>query len=418
MRNNVEIITIGDELLIGQVVDTNSAWMGKALSENGFSVNQITSIPDDKSHILTSIANAFNNADVVLLTGGLGPTNDDITKTSLCEFFCTELVFDEPSYENVKRIIHGMGKEMDNDLNRQQAMVPKACTPIINREGTAPILWFERMDKVLVSLPGVPHEMECAMTNDVIPRLIEFFERPSIQQTTLIVHGYGESALALKIAKWEEQLPSPLKLAYLPQSSYVKLRISGEDSDKEALKKMIDTEVEKLTSLLGNAIVAYEDIEPEKILTNLLKKKQLTIATAESCTGGTIATYLSKHPGSSSFYKGSVVSYCNEVKHNVLGVKEETLERVGAVSQETVEQMAQGVCKLMNTDIGISVSGIAGPDGGTDEQPVGTIWIAVSDATQVVSKKLQLGNSSRSRNIEKAAIEAIFLAKEFAENKK
>jgi len=318
----------------------------------------------------------------------------------------------------VKRIIHGMGKEMDNELNRQQAMVPQACTPIINREGTAPILWFERMDKVLVSLPGVPHEMECAMTNDVIPRLIEFFERPSIQQTTLIVHGYGESALALKIANWEEQLPSPLKLAYLPQGSYVKLRISGEDSDKEALKKMIDTEVEKLTTLLGNAIVAYEDIEPEKILTNLLKKKQLTIATAESCTGGTIATYLSKHPGSSSFYKGSVVSYCNEVKHNVLGVKEETLERVGAVSQETVEQMAQGVCKLMNTDIGISVSGIAGPDGGTEEQPVGTIWIAVSDATQVVSKKLQLGNSSRSRNIEKAAIEAIFLAKEFAENKK
>lgn len=416
MNNSVEIITIGDELLIGQVIDTNSAWMGEKLNENGFCVKQITSIPDDKSHILTAIANAFNNADVILITGGLGPTKDDITKKSLCEFFNTELIFDEASYDNVKKFIRNRPQNMDNELNRQQAMVPKSCTPILNKEGTAPILWFERINKILVSLPGVPHEMECAMTDEILPRLKDFFECPSRQQITMIVYGYGESALALKISDWENQLPNGLKLAYLPQSNYVKLRLSGESEDQDSLKESLDREVNKLTAILGKSILAYEDIEPEKILTNILKEKKLTISTAESCTGGTIASLLAKHPGSSSFYKGSVVSYCNEVKHNILGVKSETLETVGAVSQDTVEQMAKGVCQLLNTDIGISVSGIAGPDGGTDELPVGTIWIAVANHETVVSKRLQL-DTSRSENINKATIEAIFLAKEFAENK-
>ncbi len=408
--NTVELITIGDEILIGQIVDTNSAWIARELNNEGFQVEQITSVPDVKEHIKEAFANALKRADVVLVTGGIGPTKDDITKQTLCEFFNTELVFNEEAYQNVLRQISGRSGAM-NELNKNQAYVPACSVPIVNGAGTAPVTWYEQAGKVLVSMPGVPKEMMWAMKNEILPRLKAHFKTPKLIHRTIIVKDYAESQLAIKLEKWENELPSFIKLAYLPQIGYIRLRLTGKNEDENLLDITIEKEVEKLQEIVGEAIFATEDIAPDVLISRILKELKLTLGTAESCTGGNIAHLLTSRPGSSLFFKGGIVAYSNEVKENVLGVNPEDIKLHGAVSREVVEQMAQGARRVLNTDIAVATSGIAGPDGGTPEKPVGTVWIAASDGQKTISKLFQFGNF-RERNIEKATFAAIFLVKE------
>ncbi len=349
----------------------------------------------------------------MLVTGGIGPTKDDITKQTLCEFFETGLVFNEEMYQNVLRQVAGRQGAM-NELNRSQAYVPACCTPIANNAGTAPITWYERAGKVLVSMPGVPGEMMWAMKNEILPRLKSHFNTPKLTHRTIIVKDYTESQLAIELEEWENSLPSFVKLAYLPQVGYIRLRLTGKNGNEKLLNKTIENEVEKLQEILGTAIAATEDIAPDVLISRMLKEMGLTLSTAESCTGGNIAHLLTRHPGSSFFFKGGVIAYSNEVKQNVLGVNLQNIENHGAVSREVVEQMAQGVRKLLKTDIAVATSGVAGPGGGTPGKPVGTVWIAAANGEKTISRRFQFGNF-RERNIEKATFAAIFLIKELVE---
>lgn len=406
----VEIITIGDEILIGQIVDTNSAWMAGQLNMAGFEIAQITSVSDDAEHIVESLNMALQRVDIVLFTGGIGPTKDDITKLTLSKYFDTKLVFDQSVMDNIEQIFKHRLFAM-NDLTRSQAMVPEKCQVIQNKMGTAPITWFEKDGKVVVSMPGVPHEMKNAMSVDVIPRLKAKFQTSVIVHQNVLVHGYPESALAMKIEDWENSLPSHIKLAYLPNGRIVKLRLTGVGSDADELKSAIDEKIESLKTILGESIVAFEDIPLEKLIFEKLDSSHTTLATAESCSGGNIAHVITLLPGSSAVFKGSVVAYANEVKVNVLGVDSNVLEECGAVSAEVVEQMAMGVRKLMSSDYAIATSGIAGPGGGTDEKPVGSVWISVCSTETVVSKLFNF-SSSREQNIERTTQEALILLKQ------
>ncbi|HET7734069.1 MAG TPA: competence/damage-inducible protein A [Paludibacter sp.] len=410
-RVSVEIITIGDEILIGQIVDTNSAWMAVELNKAGFELAQITSVHDDADHIVESLQMALKRADVVLFTGGIGPTNDDITKQTLAKFFDTKLVYDETVLRNIEQLFSTRPNFVINELTRAQAMVPEKCTVIQNLVGTAPVTWFEKGGKVIVSMPGVPYEMKYAMSTEILPRLQNYFRTPSIVHKTVQVYGYGESALALKIADWENALPENVSLAYLPNYGVVKLRLSGISEDVLALEFSMNQQIDKLSQILGEAIIAYEDIAIEKLIGNLLKLKGLMVSTAESCTGGNIASRFTSIPGSSDFFKGSVVAYSNEVKANVLQVSSEDLEKHGAVSQIVVEQMAVGVRKLLKADVVIATSGIAGPTGGTAEKPVGTVWIAVCSDDKIISKEYRFG-ALREQNIQRATQAALLLLKE------
>lgn len=406
----VEIITIGDEILIGQIVDTNSAWMAGQLNMAGFEIAQITSVSDDAEHIVESLNMALQRVDIVLFTGGIGPTKDDITKLTLSKYFDTKLVFDQSVMDNIEQIFKHRLFAM-NDLTRSQAMVPEKCQVIQNKMGTAPITWFEKDGKVVVSMPGVPHEMKNAMSVDVIPLLKAKFQTSVIVHQNVLVHGYPESALAMKIEDWENSLPSHIKLAYLPNGRIVKLRLTGVGSDADELKSAIDEKIESLKTILGESIVAFEDIPLEKLIFEKLDSSHTTLATAESCSGGNIAHVITLLPGSSAVFKGSVVAYANEVKVNVLGVDSNVLEECGAVSAEVVEQMAMGVRKLMSSDYAIATSGIAGPGGGTDEKPVGSVWISVCSTETVVSKLFNF-SSSREQNIERTTQEALILLKQ------
>jgi len=407
----VEIITIGDEILIGQIVDTNSAWMAVELNKTGFELAQITSVHDDAQHIIESLELALERADVVLFTGGIGPTNDDITKQTLARFFDTKLVFDESVIRNIEQLFSTRPNFVINELTYAQAMVPEKCTVIQNVVGTAPLTWFEKDGKIIVSMPGVPYEMKNAMSTEIIPRLLQHFETTSILHKTVQVYGFGESSLALKIADWENDLPDNISLAYLPNYGIVKLRLSGSSDDMLSLEFSMNQQIDKLSQILGDAIVAYEDIAVENLIGNLLKLKGLMVSTAESCTGGNIAHRFTTIPGSSEFFKGSVIAYSNEVKTNVLNVVSEDLAALGAVSQTIVEQMATGVRKLLKSDVAIATSGIAGPAGGTLEKPVGTVWIAVCSEDKVVSKEFHFG-ALREQNIERATQAALLLLKE------
>lgn len=364
------IVTIGDEILIGQIVDTNSAWMAQKMILSGFEVNEIVSIGDNSLQIKETFDELFERVDVILTTGGLGPTKDDITKRTLCEYYNTELVFNESVLENVIRVISK--PSYLNELTRNQAYVPKDCTVIQNKVGTAPITWFERNGKVLISMPGVPYEMRYVMETEIIPRLQQKFEAESYITQVLIINGYTESALAIHLADFEDNLPEGFGLAYLPGLGIMKLRLftKGEQRRGELTK-----ESEKLKILLGKAIIAEKDISIEEILGNKLSKKNLTVSTAESCTGGNIAHLITSIAGSSRYFKGSVVSYSNDVKENILGVSSQSLTLFGAVSKPVVEEMAFGIQQKMRTDCSIAVSGIAGPDAGSEEKPVGTVWI-------------------------------------------
>ena len=410
-RVKVEIITIGDEILIGQIVDTNSAWMATELNKCGFELAQITSVHDDTNHIVESLQMALKRADVVLFTGGIGPTKDDITKQTLTKFFNTKLVFDQSVIQNIEQLFSTRPNFVLNELTRLQAMVPEDCTVIQNVVGTAPLTWFERDGKVVVSMPGVPYEMKNAMSTEIIPRLQKHFKTPVLLHKNVQVYGYGESSLALLIADWENELPEFISLAYLPNSGIVKLRLSGLLDDSLALEFAMNQQIDKLKNILGSAIIAFEDIPIEKLIGNILISKGLMVATAESCTGGNIAHKFTLIPGSSEYFKGSVVAYSNEVKVNVLGVSVDDLEVHGAVSQKVVEQMADGVRKLLKADVSIATSGIAGPTGGTTEKPVGTIWISVSSAEKTVSREFRFG-SLREQNIIRSTQAALVMLKE------
>ena len=407
----VEIITIGDEILIGQIVDTNSAWMGAELSKAGFDVVQITSVHDEAMPIQSALKAALGRADVVLVTGGIGPTKDDVTKRTLCDFFHTRLVHSEAVLQNIQRL-YTHRRDVLNDLTRAQAMVPAGATIIQNTVGTAPITWFDcEGGQVVVSMPGVPYEMRQAMNAEVIPRLQKKFDTPALLHKTLLVTGYPESALALKMADWEAALPANLHVAYLPNYSIIRLRLTGTGDDMLALDFAMNQQIDRLKALLGTAVVCDEDITVAEWLGRLLKSRGLTLATAESCTGGNIAHLITQVPGSSEYFKGTVVSYDNEVKTGVLGVRAGDLERHGAVSQPVVEQMAQGVRRLLRTDWAVATSGIMGPGGGTPDKPVGTVWMAVCSADRLISRPYHV-NHHREQNIERASQLALLMLRE------
>lgn len=404
-----EIITIGDELLIGQVIDTNSAWMGQELNKIGIEVLRVVSVRDREEEILEAIDNAMERVNIVLVTGGLGPTKDDITKQTLCKYFHTQLVFSEEVFDNVKRVL--AGKIPMNALNKSQAMVPENCTVINNPVGSASVSWFEKDGKVLVSMPGVPQEMTAVMTGSVLPKLHERFQTDVIIHQTFLVQHYPESVLAEKLEPWESALPECIKLAYLPKLGIIRLRLTGRGQREEEVKKLLDCEKVKLEKILDDDIFSEEDVPLEIIVGELLRKKKLTVSTAESCTGGSIAARLTSIAGSSEYFNGSVVAYSNDVKMGLLHVSTETLERYGAVSEQTVIEMVKGAMKALKTDCAVATSGIAGPGGGTPEKPVGTVWIAAGYKNEIRTYK-QETNRGRAMNIERAGNNALLMLRD------
>lgn len=400
-----EIITIGDEILIGQVVDTNSAWMAKELNKIGISVKQITSVSDNAEHIIEALDEAKTRANVILITGGLGPTKDDITKHTLAKYFNMPLRRDEATLAHIESIFVRLKRPMI-DLNRQQADVPEGCTIIKNENGTAPCMWFEVDGIVVVSMPGVPFEMMYLMEEEVLPRLKKAFKLPYIVHKTILTVGQGESFLAQEIEDIEIELPTHIKLAYLPKIGQVRLRLSAVGLDEKLLKAEVEVQAQKISSRLQKYVAAQEDIPLEKAILDLMKQHNFTLSTAESCTGGYISHLLTQHAGSSAVFAGGAVAYSYDLKEAVLGVKHETLLTYGAVSELTVKEMASGAIEHFKTDYAVAVSGIAGPDGGLPDKPVGTVWIAVASKTKVIAKLFNFGNK-RIQNIERSAAAAL-----------
>lgn len=389
-----EIITIGDELLIGQVVDTNSAWIGEHLNEIGVELSRINSIADTSEAITAMLDEASARADVLILTGGLGPTKDDITKYTLCEYFDDVLVPNELVLEQIKKLFAKFGRKELSSLNIKQAELPSRCTVLQNDLGTAAGMWFEKNNTIYVSMPGVPYEMKHIMEARVLPELVKRFDLPAIYHKTLQTFGIPESDLAIKIEDWEDALPSYISLAFLPSPGLVRLRLSARGKDKQALI----SEVDRLFSILidkymQSVVHTFEERPIEVLVGKLLQDTGRSVASAESCTGGFLAHLITSVPGSSAYYNGSVIAYANEVKEKVLGVKMEDLQNYGAVSETVVRAMAEGVKELMGTDFGLASSGIAGPDGGTKEKPVGTIWLAIAGPDGTETIKLSLGDN-------------------------
>lgn len=384
-----EIITVGDEILYGQITDTNSQWMSAELDKIGIRTVRKTSVGDSREAILSALQAAEAVADIILITGGLGPTKDDITKQTLAEYFNTELVFDQSVLDNITRLFSARGREV-TPTNRRQAYVPAGCRVLQNLIGTAPGMWLERNGKVFVSLPGIPYEMKKLMSEQVLPALQAQFRTPHIIHRMIKTVNIPESTLSDLIESWELALPPHIKLAYLPRMGQVRLRLTGTGTDKAALQAEIDRETEKVVAIIGKYFYGYDEEEIETKVAELLMAQGKTIATAESCTGGYIAHQFTKHAGSSRYFVGGIVAYSNEVKISQLGVLPETLATHGAVSEPTVRQMAENVRVRYGASIGIATTGIAGPDGGTPEKPVGTVWIGYADGTQTIAKKLAL----------------------------
>ena len=393
-----EVITIGDEILFGQITDTNTQWISTELTNIGIRTTRKSSVGDEEQAILDILQEAETRADIILITGGLGPTKDDITKKTLCKYFDTELYINEDALAIITSFFVKRGRPM-TELNRQQAALPKNSTYIANHWGTAPGMWFERNGKVFISMPGVPFEMKSLMTNVLLPKLKVFFKTPVIEHKMLRTVGIGESFLAERISDWEDNLPPHIKLAYLPSFGQVKLRLTATGNDLEQLQKDNQAEVDKVLPLIKEFVFGYDNDEMETVIGRLLKERGQTVATAESCTGGYVSHLITKVAGSSQYFLGGVVSYSNDVKINELGVQPETLAAHGAVSEQTVVEMAEGVRQRLKTTYGIAASGIAGPDGGTDEKPVGTIWLACAGPSGTVTHKLQLGKY-REQNIQ------------------
>lgn len=405
------IITIGDELLIGQVVDTNSAWMAQELNKIGIWVTHRTAVGDTREDILRALDDGAERSSIILITGGLGPTADDITKPVLLEYFGGRMVVNETALANVKWIFERVLKRPMIERNLQQAEVPDSCTVIPNRRGTAPGMWFEKEGRVFVSMPGVPHEMKGMMTDDILPAFHRHFKLPHIAHRTMLTAGVGESFLAEHIRSFEEALPPSIRLAYLPNYGMVRLRLTARGEDP-SLDTLLDERFDHLKTLVGEWMVADEDISLQEAIGRLLLARGKTLATAESCTGGYIAHLITSVPGSSRYYKGSVVSYANQVKMDVLHVTMPTLAHHGAVSEATVTEMVRGALSVLNTDYAIATSGIMGPDGGTPEKPVGTVWIAVGNHQNILTKKLAF-RFDRARNIELTATNALDLLRKF-----
>ena len=402
-----EIITIGDEILIGQIVDTNSAWMAQQLNNAGIRVKQISSVSDSREHILTALKEAGTRADLIFITGGLGPTKDDITKNTLAEYFGVGMVENQEALDNVLRIFAKYNRPM-LDINKAQAMVPANCEVITNKNGTAPGMWFNVAGKIYVSMPGVPFEMMYMMEEEVIPKIKTLFKLPIIIHKTILTVGEGESFLATRIADIEDSLPKYIKLAYLPKLGQVRLRLSGQGDDEQSLRDAIEQYAAKIVARVSENVAAEEDIALEKSILDFMAERNLTLSVAESCTGGYISHLFTQHAGSSKVFFGGTVSYSNQLKESILGVKNETLDKYGAVSEETVVEMVEGALRNFKSDYAIAVTGIAGPDGGTADKPVGTVWIAVASAQKTVQKKFTFG-SKRLQNIERSASAALFM---------
>ena len=405
-----KIISIGDELLIGQVINTNAAWLGNILTNNGIEVISTLTIGDGEKDIVGAL-DACSDVEIIVMTGGLGPTADDITKPTLCKYFGTELEFCQDAYDNVMSIFKLRGYQM-TERNRGQAYIPKSCTYIPNRYGTAPCMWFEKDKSVYISMPGVPFEMKNVFEQEILPKLLEHFKVTPYISKVVMTTGVGESFLADAIKDWEEALPEFLSLAYLPQYGMVRLRLDGRHPDRAYLQQTIDNEIDKLSKIIGQYIFGYDEKPIAEAVLEKLKAVGKTLASAESCTGGTIAKMITAIPGSSDVFKGTVVSYATSVKEEVLGVNHDDVEKYTVVSQQVAEQMATGVRTLLKTDYAVATTGVAGPGGATEENPVGTVWIAVAGPNGVVSKKYNFGKD-RGNNIERASITALEMVRQY-----
>lgn len=405
------IITIGDELLIGQVVDTNSAWMAQELNKAGIAVKRRVAVGDKWDEIWRALDEESQQASILLITGGLGPTADDITKPLLCAYFGGKMVVDEGAKQNVIDIFTRFNRPII-ERNLKQAEVPDVCSVIPNLRGTAPGMWFEKEGRVYVSMPGVPHEMNGMMTDVVIPRLAQQFTLPHILHRTLLTAGVGESFLAELLMDFETQLPAHIKMAYLPNYGMVRLRLSATGHDAVALEQQVQAQFDQLQALTAPYLVTNQDEPMEKVVAKLLLQKKATLATAESCTGGYLAHLITAIPGSSAYFKGAVVSYSNEIKEKLLQVSPNTLATEGAVSESTVRQMVAGALQALNTDYAVAISGIMGPDGGSAEKPVGMVWIAVGNAEQIVAKQFNF-RFDRAKNIQLTAMNGFDMLRRF-----
>jgi nicotinamide-nucleotide amidase len=413
MKNvNASIITIGDELLIGQVLDTNSAWIAQELNKIGVAVKRRVAVGDSSEAIINILDEESKYSDIILMTGGLGPTSDDITKTVLNDYFGGKMVVNEEALANVKYLFEKVFKRPVSAVNLMQAEVPDVCDVIQNKRGSAPGMVFYKGNTIYISMPGVPYEMKGIMENAVIPLLKEKFQLPLIVHRTMLTAGIGESALAEIIKDFEDALPSEIKLAYLPTYGMVRLRLSTSGFDKIVVEKKMDHYFDELKILAKDYLVTDVDEPMQVVIGKILKEKNKTVSTAESCTGGYIAHLITTVPGSSKYYEGSIVSYSYNVKETLLGVPENTLNTFGAVSEQTVQEMLKGLLEKLNTDYGIAISGIMGPDGGTEDKPAGTVWMAVGNKENHQTKKINL-RFNRERNIEVTGMMALNFLRKF-----
>lgn len=401
------IITIGDEILIGQIVDTNSGFIAKSLDRIGVEVHEMISISDDKKHILDTFAQLQNKVDVVVITGGLGPTKDDITKKTFCEYFNDELVVNPEVLAHVTELIEGFYKRPISQLNKDQALVPSTCTVLHNKVGTAPGMWMKKENTVFISLPGVPYEMKYLVENEIIPKIIREYKRPYIIHRTILTYGQGESLVAERIEDWENNLPDFIKLAYLPNPGRVRLRLSARGTDKEVLEEALEANIKSLDAIIHDIIVGYEENETiESVVGKLLTKQNKTIATAESFTGGKIASVLSAVPGASSYFKGSVVSYATEAKVNVLGVSQDIVDQYSVVSAQVASAMALNVKEMLKTDYAIATTGNAGPSKGDSDAEIGTVFIALATPDDIIVEEFNFGQP-REKVIDRATIKSL-----------
>ncbi|MES2429332.1 MAG: competence/damage-inducible protein A [Bacteroidota bacterium] len=406
------IITIGDELLIGQVIDTNSAWIAKELNSIGIQVTRRVAVGDDWDEIWKALDEESLHADIILITGGLGPTADDITKPLLCKYFNGKMIVDKKAFENVENIFKNILKRPMIERNAKQAEVPDTCVVIINKRGTAPGMIFNKDSKIFISMPGVPHEMKGMITDDVLPLLQKKYTTSAIVHRTLLTAGVGESFLAELIKDFEEVLPKNIKLAYLPNYGMVRLRLTATGEEKEQTTIEVDQQFDTLQKLVSKHLVTNEDEPLEKVVGKLLLAKKKTMCTAESCTGGYIAHLLTSISGSSNFYEGSIVSYSYQAKENLLNVERSTLEKNGAVSEEVVIEMVKGALQNIKADYSVAVSGIMGPSGGSTDKPVGTVWIAVGNKEKIETELFNF-RFDRERNIQLTAVNALNLLRKF-----
>jgi nicotinamide-nucleotide amidase len=406
------IITIGDEILIGQIVDTNSAFIAKSLDRIGVEIHEMISISDDKRHILDTFSKFQNKVDLVVITGGLGPTKDDITKKTFCDYFEDELVVDEKVLSHVTQLIEGFYKRKITQINKDQALVPSKCTVLHNQVGTAPGMWIRKENTVFVSLPGVPFEMKYLVEQEIIPKVVREYNRPYILHKTILTYGQGESMVAERIEDWENNLPECIKLAYLPSVGSVKLRLSARGTDKVFLENAIQENVASLNKIIGDIIVGFDEGETiETAVGHLLKQQQKTISTAESCTGGKIAAALTSVSGASKYFKGSVVSYATETKVNVLGISEKLIEEHSVVSAEVAKQMAISIKNKMKTDYAIATTGNAGPTKGDSKAEIGTVFIAIATPNNIIVEEFNFGQP-REKVIDRTVIKSLEMIRE------